>query len=146
VGAAMVKWFVIGFAAGALIYGGIWLTHSILIALFGSGAGLGSLEAARQYGIKCYNVLKEELRGTAYVAHHIIEKRFSEIVGIGKGDMASVALTSQEHQIFTNLWRNQIPYLTGTATATKEIIWKAAQIVYAEYPALLKVAEAELGI
>jgi len=54
-----------------------------------------------------------------------------------------VAVTPEEHQVFTNAWRNAIGYINSnnplnTGTATLEDIWLAAQKVYADYPALLE--------
>ena len=88
---AMLRWFLIGligFAAGAIVYGGIWALHSILVAVYGAGAGFGSLEYARQYGIRSYNELRELLRGTGLHAHHIVEGRFAQSLGLKANEMA----------------------------------------------------------
>ena len=58
--------------------------------------------------------------------------------------MASVVLTKEEHQVFTNAWREAIPYATEgavgltTKTATPEIVEQAARNIYKEYPEILK--------
>lgn len=143
---AQVEWFYKGFFTAAAIYGAFWITHSLLVFLFGTSAGMGGLEVVQQYGIRDYDSLRETLTGTGYFAHHIIEQRFAQLLGLKVGEMASVAVTGPEHQMFTNAWRNYIPYITGTATATKELIWEKAQIIYAEYPALLETAKAMLGM
>jgi hypothetical protein len=59
--------------------------------------------------------------------------------------MPSVALTPEEHQAFTNAWRNAIGYLNSsnplnTLTATPQDIWIKAQEIYAKYPELLEAA------
>ncbi len=143
------KWFWIGAAAGAIVYGGIWATHSMLVTLYGSGGGLGSLEYARQYGIQSYDELRTVLSGTGLQAHHIIEQRFAQTLGLKVSGMASVAVSPAEHQIFTNAWRTLIPYANSDSNSinvTKEMIWEAAKQVYADYPALLDAAKATLGI
>jgi len=48
--------------------------------------------------------------------------------------------------MFTNLWRDYIPYGIATANATIELIWEKAQIIYNEYPALLDAGKAALRI
>lgn len=56
--------------------------------------------------------------------------------------MKSIALTPQDHQVFTNAWRNAIGYVNSqsvitTTSASPEQIWLAAQLIYADYPILL---------
>jgi hypothetical protein len=41
--------------------------------------------------------------------------------------MTSVAVTKAEHQVFTNAWRQAIPYGEGTANATPLQIENAAR-------------------
>jgi len=73
-------------------------------------------------------------------AHHLIEQRFANILGVDAKTMQSMALTPAEHQTFTNLWRSQIPYgLNGTGLATSQSVMRAAQEVYKGYPAILNV-------
>jgi len=129
---------------GALIYGGVWASHAVLVAIFGAGAGMGDLQYAGQYGIKSYDELRESLSGTGLYAHHIIPQRFAELLRIGRGAMPSVAVDHAEHLRFTNEWRNHIPYGTGTENANIDIILDAAQKIYADCPALLESAKAFL--
>ena len=70
-------------------------------------------------------------------AHHLIEQRFAGVMGESAGDMASVAVTKVEHQVFTNGWRQAIPYGEGTANATPAQIRGAASQIYANYPDIL---------
>jgi RHS repeat-associated protein len=89
--------------------------------------------------------LKKITKGSGYEAHHIIEKRFAETIGMKEGDMLSVALTKQQHQEFTNAWRDFIGYVNSnnpltTTTAQVHDIWRSAQSVYEEFPLLLDAA------
>lgn len=53
--------------------------------------------------------------------------------------MLSVAVTTSEHQVFTNAGRKAIPYgPEGTGAATPAQIYGAARQIYAGYPAILK--------
>ena len=55
---------------------------------------------------------------------------------IKEGDFLSVGLNPQAHRVFTNLWRQQLPYGMGDYEL-QEVI-KAAQEVYKNYPRLLE--------
>ena len=64
-----------------------------------------------------YNELIKETKGTGLEVHHLIEKRFYpalQINGIqlyaSTGQMPSVVVTHEEHQIYTNAWRAEFPY------------------------------------
>ncbi len=94
------------------------------------------------YGVQGYSSLRTQLKGTGLQAHHLIEKRFSNIMGQNPRTMASIAVTPAEHQVFTNAWRALIPYGSGTATATKSQVEAAARLIYAGYPQILM----ELGL
>jgi hypothetical protein len=63
----------------------------------------------------------------------------------------SGCLAQEEHQMFTNAWRSAIGYINSTnrvntKTANTENIWKAAQYVYKDYPALLNATKQFLEI
>jgi len=65
--------------------------------------------------------------------------------------MLCVVLTKAEHTMFTNAWLNAIGRrnmnsLFTTANVTRDDIWAAAQRIYANYPALLEAAKAQIGI
>ena len=62
---------------------------------------------AGKYGIKGYNTLKTAIKGTGLQAHHLIEQRFAGLLSTKVGQMASIALTKAEHQIFTNAWESR---------------------------------------
>ena len=54
------------------------------------------------------------------------------------GDMPSVVVTRAEHQVFTNAWREAIPYgPTGTGRATPAQVEAAARQIYRDYPEIL---------
>jgi RHS repeat-associated protein len=100
-----------------------------------SGQGLHLFSQAWKYGIDAYTRLAPRIAGTGLEVHHIIEKRFVSSLNLDARWIPSVALTSQEHQVFTNLWRAAIPY--GTKSVTVQQVWEAAQWVYMRHPELL---------
>jgi hypothetical protein len=51
--------------------------------------------------------------------------------------MLSMVLTKTEHQVFTNKWRQLIPY--GTKKTSKKESMNAARKVYKDYPEILDV-------
>ena len=127
-----------------------WLTKAkyakYALRLFQAKRGLTGLKAlkyAAQFGIKTYRELKK-VSPLGSQVHHLIEKRFAQLFGKNADDMASVVLTKEEHQVFTNAWREAIPYATEgavgltTKTATPEIVEQAARNIYKEYPEILK--------
>lgn len=136
-----VFWGGIGTGLGALlgvgIYGGWW------VGVQAGWWGYGSLAIARDYGIKSYDYLRNNVQVSGLRVHHLVEKRLVQILNIGStGDWPSVVITKGEHQVFTNAWRAAIGYINSnhpinTSNATIEDIWMAAQRIYADYPALL---------
>lgn len=89
--------------------------------------------------IDSYKALKKANRGTGLEVHHIVEKRFAKDLDIeNTGEMLSIALTKSEHRVYTNAWREQIPYATGRHS--REEIWNAAKNIYADRPDLLEAA------
>jgi RHS repeat-associated protein len=104
-----------------------------------------NLSQVSNYWVKPYSTLQEELTGIGLQAHHLIEKRLAPVLGYSKADTAnwpSVAVTPEEHQVFTNLWRSTIGYSnahmerTTNTTGYSDIIY-AAKRIYSNYPALL---------
>jgi len=138
-----IRSFVIGFSVGAAVYGGVWLSSSVLTAIFGAGAGFGNLQYAEDYGICSYRLIRNQIAGTALEAHHIIPGRFDVLLGTNYRDMLCVAVDPVvEHPIFTSQWQNAIAY--GRTDVTIEEIWMHAQRMYADFPALLEAARAQL--
>ena len=56
--------------------------------------------------------------------------------------MLSIALSHEDHLVFTNAWRESLPY--GKSHDLDEI-WGAAQDIYKNYPNLLEAARKTLG-
>ncbi|WP_237732421.1 RHS repeat-associated core domain-containing protein, partial [Flavobacterium sp. UGB4466] len=109
----------------------------------GQAGKYGGLSVAEKYGIKSYSSLRTLIKGKSLQAHHLLEQRFASTLGVTPGSMSAIAVTAEEHQIFTNAWRAEIGYkgssaLTTTANATKEQIHNAARKVYKDYPEILK--------
>ncbi len=108
--------------------------------------GLDSFSEAAKFGIKTFKELGKLTKGQGLQRHHIIEKRFINVVNTEKvNEFLSVALTPEEHQAFTNAWRSLIGYNNSigsltTRTATQNDVWVAAQNIYAKYPQLLEAA------
>ncbi|WAC01898.1 hypothetical protein N7U66_18885 [Lacinutrix neustonica] len=130
------------------------------LLVIGSDA-YASLKHAKKFGIKSYLQLEIEFAtlGTTRLAegvqfHHLIEQRFASIpavanwIGSNTNNWKSIVLTVEEHQVFTNAWKNAIsrnnqlnPGWTGahTSTATLQQIKQAATQIYAEYPEILQI-------
>ena len=89
--------------------------------------------------IGTYKDLKKLNKGSGLEVHHIVEKRFAPSISpnLKQNDMLSIALDHGQHGIFTNKWRQKLPY---GKTYSKESIWSAAQEIYADYPSLLEAA------
>ncbi|GAB3025249.1 hypothetical protein GCM10027051_32430 [Niabella terrae] len=104
--------------------------------------GFKALKYAAQFGIKSYRELKK-LSPAGSQVHHLIEKRFADLMEQKAGEMASIVVTETEHQVFTNAWRAKIGYegskaATTTLNATREQVENAARVIYKEYPEILK--------
>ena len=102
------------------------------------GTGLNALSRAAEFGIQPYRDLRKLTQGTGLQAHHLIEKRFANTLGVNRNSMQSIALTRAEHQVFTNAWRQAIPYGQGTVNATRQQILNAARQIYRAYPEILR--------
>ena len=99
--------------------------------------GFGGLSRAGDFGAWPYRTLKVDLKGTGLDAYHLIEQRLARVMGQAPRDMASVAVARAEHWVFTNAWRQAIPYGAGTRNATLAQIENAARQIYANYPDIL---------
>jgi hypothetical protein len=117
----------------------VWFSASGTAAKSGSSS-FGNLTHAAE-GIKPYSQLSKVTAGQGgkIQAHHLVERRFSDVLGGNTNDWASVVLTRGEHQVFTNAWRQAIPYgPEGTGTATRAQVEGAARQIYADYPEFLQ--------
>lgn len=81
--------------------------------------GLDAFERAREFGIRTYNQLRDAIKGTGLQAHHIVQERFAKTLGVKPGQMQSVALMPEEHQVFTNAWRDAIGYANSRRALKK---------------------------
>jgi RHS repeat-associated protein len=123
--------FVGGQAVKWILRGGKWVLTAVNVSRFGQFA------YASKYGIQGYKALTALTKGRGLHVHHLIEKRFAAMLGQNSDKMASMALTQTEHQVFTNAWRNAIPYGEGTINATREQVMNAAKQIYKDYPEIL---------
>jgi len=121
---------------GGTVAGGAKLASVLLVARVGMAAkGFGNLSRAAEFRIAPYNVLKRAVgTGSGLHVHHLLEKRFSEVLMQKKGHMLSIVVTPAEHQVFTNAWHAAIGYKRDVSPAE---ISAAARRIYANYPAVL---------
>ena len=103
-------------------------------------SGTHKLKYAEKYGIDAYYNLRNSLAGSGLEAHHIIERRFKDVLNANPNYMLSVAVTREEHQKFTKAWRNAFAYGTDYSKVTKAELWMAAKEIYKDYPELLEAA------
>ena len=87
-----------------------------------------------------YKALKKLSKGTGLEAHHLIEKRFADTLGIKSDDILSVAIDKDTHKAITNAFKDKIKYNTlfkksgtlYTSTASAQDIWNAVVDVYTD--------------
>jgi hypothetical protein len=113
--------------------------------------GLNAFSRAAEFGVRSANELRKLTAGLGLQAHHLIEVRFGEPLGLAPGQIPGIALTEEEHRILTNLWLQQIGRVNmdrqvTTANATLQDVWEAAQRIYANYPELPEAVRQFLGI
>ena len=88
-----------------------------------------------------YKKLKELAEGTGLEVHHLIEKRFADILGINADDILSIAIDKETHKRITKAFRKLIHYnlkdmrnakenIIYTGTAVAQDIWNALVEVY----------------
>lgn len=123
-----------------LITGRNWITGESV----GTGgrvlAGVGVLTPVSAPELKAaYGTVRRAIRGTGLQAHHLIEQRFRKLFAEKPYSWTAIALTKEQHQLFTNAWRERIGYGEGTAKATFSMVEDAARRVYADHPDLLRV-------
>ena len=89
--------------------------------------------------IDTYRRLKKASSGTGLEVHHIVEKRFSTLLGFGKtgSGMPSIPLLKDAHLNYTNAWREVLAY--GRSYTKKEIL-EAAIGIYRDDPEMLGAA------
>lgn len=106
---------------------------------FDPTGSIGSLTKAAKIGVRTYSALRVLNRGSGRQAHHLIEQRFKDLFK-DEPDLLKKAtsLSPDEHQAFTNLWRDKIPYGAGTAAATAEQVKAVAREIYVNYPWIIR--------
>jgi hypothetical protein len=111
---------------------------------------LGALKGIRSFR-DWDGILKGVREGAGLEVHHLIEERFAAGLGLNTGDIPSVVLTKEQHDVFTGLWQQAIGYdnwgvALKTGNATRDDIWRAAQRIYADYPEYLDAVKRAMGI
>lgn len=104
-------------------------------------ANFGKLSRAAEFGLRPYSKMRPLLKGTGLQSHHIIEGRFKAVSGIKYSQGLTVAVSKEEHLVFTNAWREAIPYGEGTRAALLEDVITQARGIYKDYPAILRSLE-----
>ena len=93
--------------------------------------------------IDTYKALRKVNAGNDLEVHHIVEKRFNNVVNKNSNEMLSIALTHEEHAVYTCEWRKHLPY--GKMYEIDDI-WEAAQEIYAKQPRLLEAVKKRYGV
>ena len=117
-----------------------------------------AFQHAQKFGIQTYAQLQQLFVNLSISAtsqgvhfHHLIEQRFvgnsavQNWLGSSTAAWKSIVLTPQEHQVFTNAWRQMIGYGNtngslgvNTSSATLTDIKEAARQIYVNYPEILE--------
>lgn len=94
------------------------------------------LAKALKYGIKPYNILKNDIARLGLHAHHIMPKAFAAKFGIQNGDeMFSIALDPTTHQAITARMNSALPWWKTpfmSATQIKNTVKYVYQQMYYE--------------
>lgn len=96
--------------------------------------GLGAITSR---SIMSYNELGKITKGTGLQRHHLLEQRFKDVMDTDLAKKA-IALTKEEHQYFTNKWREAFSYGNGTKSASYDSVMNEAKTIYKNYPNILK--------
>lgn len=101
----------------------------------------GNLSRAAEFGVLNEAKMAKAIVGTGLQRHHLFEQRFGFKMDGDPRMNLTIALSEAEHQVFTNKWRDAIPYgAAGTHNIKygRAEIFKAAREIYKNYPAILK--------
>ncbi|OFV83425.1 MAG: hypothetical protein A2W26_14150 [Acidobacteria bacterium RBG_16_64_8] len=149
----LVEWEAVGYTAILGTTGVALVVGPVLPELAATGGSAATLACA---DLDCtnelvgpYNVLRAQFQGTGMQVHHLIPQRFARLLGTNPQSWPSVALTPQQHQQFTNLWRDVIGYSNSTSqlntlTARVDDLIVAVQKIYAGNDQLLEAAMRQL--
>ena len=89
--------------------------------------------------IDTYRDLRKVNKGSGLEVHHIVEKRFVKPLDIKTNKTAttmySIPLTKSQHQDFTNMWREYVPY--GGSPDLKKVV-EAGVKIYGSDPRLMR--------
>ena len=84
-----------------------------------------------------YSKMRQLTRGVEGVeSHHLLEKRFHEVLKVRKGSMLSVGLTKEQHKVYTDRWADLYPYGTNYKELEPEDLKRAVGRVYKDDEAL----------
>jgi len=93
-----------------------------------------------------YNYMYSELQGTGLETHHLIKKRLLPALqsafpnaNLTEGTIISTPLNPEVHQVYTNAWRNFLPYVDSGSYRIDQVIL-AVQEVYKNDPVMLNAA------
>ena len=105
--------------------------------------GINKVADGADAAIDTYRNLRKVNKGSGLEVHHILEKRLARDISKGVAEkqsrkafnnIYSIALTKEDHQIFTNLWRRNLNY--GITHDHTDEILKAGLDVYKDRPDL----------
>ncbi|MBP0726864.1 hypothetical protein J5Y03_17035 [Bacillus sp. RG28] len=97
-------------------------------ASFLDPTGIASSAAHAGKLLGSYKKLRTLTKGTGLEVHHLIEKRLAPIIGVHERDMLSIPLSKANHRVFTNRWRQAVPY--RTTKLTRKQLMRAIEDVY----------------
>jgi len=90
---------------------------------------------AEEIGI--YKEVVEVANPIGEEGHHLLQKRFACLLGEAAGAMLAAQVDPNIHQLYDNLWNDEIPYGTTSCATTEDVIAAALEI-YDEDPAVLE--------
>ena len=128
---------------------GVKAAHRVGEIVRGESEAFKALKYAGEFGVGRHSQLRKIVTdvfgtGSGLEVHHLIERRFAKGLGISESSIPSVVLTKDEHRVFTNLWRETIHYAKQgeeSVRITKEIVLKAAEYVYKDYPEFYRIVK-----
>ena len=135
--------------ASVVMVKGVKVAHRGAEMIRGGSEAFRGLRYAGEFGVGRYSQLRKIVTdvfgtGSGLEVHHLIERRFAKGLGISESSIPSVVLTKDEHRVFTNLWRETIHYAKQgeeSVRITKEIVLKAAEYVYKDYPEFYRIVK-----
>ena len=104
------------------------LTEKAVVGAVGAIKTVGNYKKT----IDTYSSLTKQYKGSGMEAHHIIEQRLAKGSSWKAPQMPSIELTKSVHRVYTNAWRNTVPYGTRYTSgwAYKYQLYKASDSIY----------------